>query len=75
MGNKVYKNLSKHGAMVTDFIIHTSFSKTGFCVSNENSANTEKEKDIPLKELKKKMWIQLGKKEEINSDMLIAGFI
>ncbi|GBM59810.1 hypothetical protein AVEN_10018-1 [Araneus ventricosus] len=38
---------------VTDRTIRNSFAKVGFFVSNENSANTEEEDDIPLEELKK----------------------
>ncbi|GBN01033.1 hypothetical protein AVEN_26891-1 [Araneus ventricosus] len=59
---------------VTDRTIRHSFAKAGFFVSNENSASTEDEDDIPLEELKK-MWIQLRKKEEINDDVLIDDFL
>ncbi|GBN54168.1 hypothetical protein AVEN_2976-1 [Araneus ventricosus] len=38
---------------VTDRTIRNSFTKVGFFASNENSANTEEEDDIPLQELKK----------------------
>ncbi|GBN31397.1 hypothetical protein AVEN_105317-1 [Araneus ventricosus] len=55
---------------VTDRTIRKSFAKAGFFVSNENSASTEDEDDIPLEDLKK-MWIQLREKEEINDDVLI----
>ncbi|GBO15340.1 hypothetical protein AVEN_204145-1, partial [Araneus ventricosus] len=50
------------------------FVKAGFFVSNENSASTENEDDIPLEELKK-MWIQLREKEERNYDVLIDDFL
>ncbi|GBN88349.1 hypothetical protein AVEN_259636-1 [Araneus ventricosus] len=59
---------------VTDPTIRNSFAKTGFFVSNENSASTEDEEDIPLEELKK-IWIQLREKEEINDEVLIYGFL
>ncbi|GBM40596.1 Tigger transposable element-derived protein 4 [Araneus ventricosus] len=36
---------------VTDRTIRNSFAKAGFFVSNENSASTEDEGDIPLEEL------------------------
>ncbi|GBM13293.1 Tigger transposable element-derived protein 4 [Araneus ventricosus] len=56
---------------VTD---RNSFAKAGFFVSNENSASTDDEDDIPLEKLKK-MWIQLRGKEEINDDVLIDDFL
>ncbi|GBL84871.1 Tigger transposable element-derived protein 6 [Araneus ventricosus] len=59
---------------VTDRTIRNSFAKAGFFVSNENSASTEDEDDIPLEELKK-MWIQPREKEEINDDVLIDDFL
>ncbi|GBN09035.1 hypothetical protein AVEN_249075-1 [Araneus ventricosus] len=59
---------------VTDRIIRNSFAKSGFIVSNENSASTEDEDNIPLEELNK-MWIQLREKEEINYDVLIDDFL
>ncbi|GBO42059.1 hypothetical protein AVEN_273690-1 [Araneus ventricosus] len=55
---------------VTNRTSSVSFAKDGFFVSNENSASTEDENDIPLQELKK-MWIQLREKEEINDDVMI----
>ncbi|GBM96174.1 hypothetical protein AVEN_239413-1 [Araneus ventricosus] len=58
---------------VTDGTIRNSFDKAGFFVSNENSASTEDEDDIPSEKLKK-MWIQLRKKE-IKDDMLIDDFL
>ncbi|GBN32297.1 hypothetical protein AVEN_69805-1 [Araneus ventricosus] len=59
---------------VTDRTIRNNIAKAGFFVSNENSASTEDEDDIPLEELKK-MWIQLREKEEINDDVLIDDFL
>ncbi|GBN92143.1 hypothetical protein AVEN_198872-1 [Araneus ventricosus] len=55
---------------ITDRTIFNSFAKTGFFVSNENSASTEDEDDIPLEKLKK-IWIHVSAKEEINDDVLI----
>ncbi|GBN69306.1 hypothetical protein AVEN_176639-1 [Araneus ventricosus] len=54
--------------------IRNSFVKAEFFVSNDNSASTEDEDDIPLEELKK-MWIQLREQEEVNDDVLIDDFL
>ncbi|GBN05842.1 Tigger transposable element-derived protein 4 [Araneus ventricosus] len=59
---------------VTYRTIRKSFAKAGFFVSNENSASTEDEDDIPSEELQK-MWLQLREKEEINDDVLIDDFL
>ncbi|GBM01593.1 hypothetical protein AVEN_60013-1 [Araneus ventricosus] len=59
---------------VSDRTILNSFAKPEFFISNENSASTEDEDDIPLEELKK-MCIQLREKEEINDDVLIDDFL
>ncbi|GBM84951.1 hypothetical protein AVEN_120219-1 [Araneus ventricosus] len=59
---------------VTYRTIRNSFAKAGFYVSNENSASTEDEDDIPYRNFKK-MWIQLREKEEINDDVLIDDFL
>ncbi|GBL93936.1 hypothetical protein AVEN_76670-1 [Araneus ventricosus] len=58
--------------MMSQIKLFTSFAKSGFFVSNENSASTED--DIPVEELKK-MWIQLREKEEINDDVPIDDFL
>ncbi|GBM04460.1 hypothetical protein AVEN_156616-1, partial [Araneus ventricosus] len=72
---KAYQKFPKNGTNdVTDRTIRNSFAKAGFFISNENSASTEDEDDIPLEELKK-MWIQIREKEEINDDVLINDFL
>ncbi|GBL91014.1 hypothetical protein AVEN_184404-1 [Araneus ventricosus] len=47
---------------VTDRTTRNSFAKSGFFVSNENSASTEDEDDIPLEELKKNVDTAKGKR-------------
>ncbi|GBO16737.1 hypothetical protein AVEN_62890-1 [Araneus ventricosus] len=72
---KAYQKFPKHGTMMSRIVLFaTVFVEAGFFVSNENSASTEDEDDIPLEELKK-IWIQPRRKEEIIDYLLIDDFL
>ncbi|GFT20761.1 uncharacterized protein NPIL_343141 [Nephila pilipes] len=60
---------------ITDRTIHNTFSKAGFFVYSESSESTEDKDDIPLEEMKKKIWIQLKEKQDIMDSMLLDDFL